>query len=93
MVPTLSQCGICRIPVANYKGDFMKNNVRMSEQVRDKALALIKLALEHNRNDTEQKLTELEGLLFDDFKDIELEELLLDEYKGTELEELLLDER
>ena len=36
----------------------MRNNARMSEQVKDKVLALMKLALEYNRNDTEQKLTE-----------------------------------
>ena len=36
----------------------MVNNARMSEQVKDKILALMKLAFEYNRNDTEQKLTE-----------------------------------
>lgn len=45
----------------------MRNNARMSEQVKDKVLALMKLALEYNRNDTEQKLAEDKPRFFVEF--------------------------
>lgn len=43
------------------------NNARMSEQVKDKVLALMKLALEYNRNSTEQKLSEDRPRFFVEF--------------------------
>lgn len=57
----------------------MSNKARTSEQIKDKVLAFMKLALEHNRNGTEQKLTEDRPRLLEGFKGIELEVLLFDE--------------
>lgn len=45
----------------------MSNNGKMSEQIKDKVLALMKLALEYNRNNTEQKLTEDRPRFFVEF--------------------------
>lgn len=45
----------------------MGNNTRTTKQIKDKVLALMKLALEYNRNNTEQKLTEDRPSFFVEF--------------------------